>query len=145
MRKDADLIIRYRYRGITYKECVCFSNNQARSQDTLRSLFRSSHNSKQITKNYTTTLNKLKQNEDRNKSFCYYTRATCTMAADWRITWCIAYQDDDNAKVGLRRSGGRELKEGRDCGGGNRGNGICPTAGECCSECGWCSSSSAQC
>ena len=53
-----------------------------------------------------------------------------------------AYQDDDNAKVGLRRSGGRELQEGRDCGGGNRGNGICPTAGECCSEFGWCSSSS---
>jgi hypothetical protein len=33
----------------------------------------------------------------------------------------------------------------RTCGGGSRGNGICPIAGECCSEFGWCGISYAHC
>eukprot|EP00128_Syssomonas_multiformis_P017913 Colp12_sorted_trinity150504_noHs@15598 len=31
------------------------------------------------------------------------------------------------------------------CGGGNRGNGICPQAGQCCSQFGWCGTSAAYC
>jgi hypothetical protein len=31
------------------------------------------------------------------------------------------------------------------CGGGNKGNGICPVSGECCSEWGWCGTSPQHC
>ena len=34
---------------------------------------------------------------------------------------------------------------GGTCGGGNRGNGICPQAGLCCSKWGWCGTSAAHC
>jgi hypothetical protein len=54
----------------------------------------------------------------------------CTPVGGYRADMCV---------------GGGGGGGGASCGNGNRGNGICPNAGECCSQYGWCGTSSDHC